>query len=139
MIKMLIPCIVFLLSRLTSGYAADNFHGTESAALLCLTDLQASFAHLIGVSLPENAAPDSVDVLDAILGKSPTGRRELVEHKYGDSCALRMDNWKWIDGQLYDLSQDISEKNDLAKEQPERAQAMATRLKAIQRSMKTRP
>lgn len=105
--------------------------GADSAALISLMDLQASFARLIGAVLPKDAAPDSLEVLDALLGKSGVGRHELVEHKYSDSCALRVDDWKWIDGQLYDLSQDISEQNNLASEQPERAQAMAVRLKAI--------
>jgi arylsulfatase A-like enzyme len=113
--------------------------GLTSSALISLTDLEASFARLIGVTLPDDAAPDSMDVLDALLGQSTTGRHELVEHKYDSACALRMDHWKWIDGQLYDLSNDLAEKHNLAMEQPDRAKAMAARLKELQAAKKTRP
>ena len=113
--------------------------GMTSSALISLTDLEASFARLIGVTLPDDAAPDSMDVLDALLGKSTTGRHELVEHKHESACALRMDNWKWIDGQLYDLSNDLAEKHNLAMEQPERAKAMAARLAELKASKRTRP
>ena len=126
-----VPLIIRWPKQISSGSVSD--------ALISLTDLMASFAHLLGVTLPENSALDSVDVLDALLGKSSKGRQELVEHKYGDSCALRIDNWKWIDGQLYDLSKDISEQHDIASQQPERARAMAERLKVIRSSVKTKP
>ena len=106
--------------------------GAHSAALVSLMDFKASFARLIGVALPQAAAADSADVLDALLGKSSTGRHELVEHRYDTECALRVDNWKWIDGKLFDLDKDLGEKKNLAAEQPERARAMAERLKVIQ-------
>ena len=61
--------------------------GMTSPALVSQTDLQASFARLIGVTLPADAALDSIDVLDALLGKSTVGRHELVEHQYGPNCA----------------------------------------------------
>ena len=105
--------------------------GGVSPALVSLTDLEASLARLIGAKLPEKAAPDSVDVLDALLGISPVGRTELVEHKVGKACALREGNWKYIDGKLYDLSRDLAESKNLAGEQPGRTQAMARRLKEL--------
>jgi arylsulfatase A-like enzyme len=113
--------------------------GTTSPALVSHTDLQSSFARLLGVTLPSGAAPDSMDLLDALVGKSPTGRHELVEHKYGPDLALRVDQWKWIDGKLFDLANDLSETHDLAKEQPDRVKAMATRLEEIRATNKTRP
>lgn len=115
--------------------------GKVSPALVSQTDLMASFARLMGVALPDDAACDSMDVLDALLGKSETGRRELVEHKYSGfhGSALRQDNWKYINGQLYDLSSDLSEKNNLSMSQPERVQKMAARLKELGAAKKTRP
>jgi len=104
----------------------------QSPALISLMDLKASFARLIGVTLSQADAADSADLLDALLGKSSVGRHELVEHKYDTDCALRVDNWKWIDGKLFDLDKDLGETTNLAARQPERAQAMAQRLKAIQ-------
>lgn len=108
--------------------------GKVSPALVSQTDLVASFARLLDTRLPENAARDSVDVLDALLGKSDSGRQELLEHPMGGfhGSALRQGNWKFINGQLYDLSNDLSEKKNLAKEQPDRVKTMATRLKELQ-------
>ena len=56
--------------------------GKTSPALVSQTDLHASFARLLGVKPPEGAACDSVNVLDALLGKSKAGRHELVENQY---------------------------------------------------------
>jgi hypothetical protein len=52
---------------------------------------------------------------------------------------LRVDQWKWIDGQLYDLADDLSEKHDVARDQPERAKAMSARLAELYNAVKTRP
>jgi len=114
--------------------------GRTSAALVSHTDLLASFAKLVEAKLPEKAANDSVDVLDALLGKAETGRKELVEHRWGPakSCALRSGSWKYVDGQLYDLSADISETTNLAAKQPDRCKAMAARLSELVSREKTR-
>lgn len=125
-----VPMIV----RWPGRVAAD----AATPALISLMDLEASLAPLIGAKLPDAAAVDSQDLKAALLGKSPLGRHELIEHKYGNACALRVDNWKWIDGKLYDLSTDLGEKHDLAKEQPERAKAMAARLKELRAKDRTR-
>ncbi|MCX6926012.1 MAG: sulfatase-like hydrolase/transferase, partial [Verrucomicrobia bacterium] len=117
------------------GHVAPN---TTSPALLSLMDLQASLAPLIGAELPANAAVDSANVQEALLGKSRTGRHELVEHQYGPDCALRVDNWKWIAGHLYNLAADLGENHDLATEQPERAKAMQARLNEIKGKARTR-
>ena len=113
--------------------------GQVSSALVSQTDLLASFARLIGAKLPDDAAVDSQDVLDALLGKSETGRAELLEHLYGvPRCALRSGTWKLINGQLFDLASDLSEKNDLSKRQPDKLKAMSARLKELITASKTR-
>src|SRR4029078_5753209 len=43
--------------------------GTENGELLALTDMCATFAALIGVTLPAEAALDSMNVLPALLGQ----------------------------------------------------------------------
>ena len=113
--------------------------GKVSTALISQTDLFASFAGLLGTNLPESAARDSISLLSALLGKSTDGRTELLEHLYGGPrCALRMGNWKFINGQLYDLSADPGEAHDLAKDQPERAKTMKGHLDELIRSPRTR-
>ena len=112
-----------------------------SPALVSQTDLLASLARLIGAPLVPGSAGDSMDVLDALLGKTQTGRHELIEHQYGvaeKNCALRVDHWKWIHGQLYDLANDLPEAHDMAKVQPARAKSMAARLKELYHVPQTR-
>jgi hypothetical protein len=67
-------------------------------------------------------------VLDALLGQSRVGRHEWVVNRFNADCALRADNWKWVEGPLFDLSTDLSETRHLAGEQPDRAKAMSVRL-----------
>ena len=50
--------------------------GSTSDALVCQIDLLASLAALTNQKLPNHAAPDSVNVLPALLGESETGPRQ---------------------------------------------------------------
>ena len=51
-----------------------------SDALVCQVDFLASFAALTGQSPAADDAPDSFNVLPALLGRPKTGRDHLVEH-----------------------------------------------------------
>ena len=116
-----------------------------SPALVCQVDFPASFAALTGQQAPV-AAVDSQNVLPALLGEDKTGRAELVEQ--GGPLSLRQGNWKFIPAnqgparskstdnetgnapgpQLYDLSKDLGESQNLAKTQPDLTQSMAAAL-----------
>ena len=120
-----------------------------SAAVVSHVDLLSSFAALVNQPLAAADAPDSLDVLSALLGTSTTGRTELIEE--AGAISLRQGSWKFIEPnnkqkmnvntntelgndsvpQLYDLSADPGERRNLAAEQPERAAAMAKRLAEI--------
>lgn len=120
-----------------------------SHALVGQQDLLASLARLVGVPLPSDAAPDSIDVLDALLGVDPAGRTHIVEE--ARALAYREGPWKVIEPspgpqvhqntgvelgnapgpQLYDLAADPGETRDLAADQPDRAAAMLANLRAI--------
>lgn len=121
-----------------------------SDALICQVDLLSSFAALTGQKLSTDAAPDSFNVLPALLGESKTGRDHLVEHANG--LALRMGTWKFIPNmrlapkkggdqpaQLYDLSKDLGEKNNLATAHADRVKQMHDRLQALQSHPRSRP
>jgi arylsulfatase A-like enzyme len=114
-----------------------------SAALVCQIDLLASFAALTGQKLAQDAAPDSLNILPALLGKSAAGRDHVVEH--AGVLAVRQGPWKYIEpgtgpkvlantntetgvapqGQLYDLSRDLGETNDLAAQQPDKVRQIS--------------
>ena len=116
--------------------------GTTSDQLICLNDLFATCADLLGAKLPDNAAEDSVSLLPALEGRATGPIREaLVHHSINGSFALRQGNWKlelcadsggWSAPrpgspaakslpapQLYDLAADLAETNNVARAHPE--------------------
>ncbi len=131
-----VPFIVRWPSRVKPGV---------SSALVCQVDFPASFAALTAQPAPA-AAVDSQNILPALLGEDLNGRTELVEQ--GGPVSLRQGNWKFIPAnagvarnkgtnsetgnaavpQLYDLSKDLGESQNLAKTQPDQAQSMAAAL-----------
>jgi arylsulfatase A-like enzyme len=122
-----------------------------SEALLSQVDFLASFTHLAGVPLAAAEVTDSLQLADAILGRAPAGRDNLVTEGFGAKTLLRERNWVYIPSypgpalfgdktvesgnasapQLYDLSADIGQRKDLASSNPERVQAMKTLLATI--------
>jgi arylsulfatase A-like enzyme len=120
-----------------------------SAALVCQIDLLSSLATLSGQTLGGADRRDSADVLSALLGKSKSGRSELVEE--AGALSLRQGSWKYIEPnnkqkinpntntelgndnvpQLYDLSRDPGEKQNLAAADPDRVKSMAIALDRI--------
>jgi arylsulfatase A-like enzyme len=122
-----------------------------SNALVCQIDLLASLSALIGVKVSDNGGPDSVNVLPALVGISPKGRDHLVEQ--AGVLSLRKGPWKLIEPgrgprvlantntetgqastpQLYNLEDDLSEKADIAQQQPERLNEMRELLGEVRR------
>ena len=123
---------------------------SQSAQLICHTDLMATCAEILGVKLPENAGEDSVSILPALLGTDRQPLREAVaHHSINGSFAIRQGSWKlelcpgsggWgkpgdaeamkqgMPGvQLYDLSADFAETKNVQAEHPEIVASM-TRL-----------
>jgi len=123
-----------------------------SDALVCQVDLLASFAVLTGQKLAAGEGPDSRDVLPALLGRSKTGRKQLVEH--ARALALRDGAWKYIEpctgpkrnrntntelgvdpaGQLYHLTDDLGETNNLIRAQPDRSRRLLEQLQATRQA-----
>jgi arylsulfatase A len=111
--------------------------GRTSDALVSQVDLLSSFAQMLRQQIPIGDAIDSQDLWDTFLGKSKEGRSYLVEH--AGSLGIIKANWKFIEPsdrpayskltdtelgnapepQLYDLSKDMGEKNNIAKKHPQ--------------------
>jgi arylsulfatase A-like enzyme len=108
-----------------------------SDALVSQIDLLASFAALVGQSLTTGDAPDSQNVLPALLGTSPNGRAEFVEEGYPSELGLRAGSWKYIGprgntpARLFDLATDPGESKNRAAENPDKAAEMDARLKQV--------
>ncbi len=80
--------------------------GSSSEQLICLTDLMATCASILGVKLPDNAGEDSVsmmmalqgtltDLYSAMIGTRSTGWREtVVHHSINGRFSIRESRWK---------------------------------------------
>lgn len=123
-----------------------------SDEVVCTVDFASSFAALTGQSLDEGACLDSFDVLDALLGKPDAKGRDhlLQQDNGGGNFGLRTGDWKLVRlkqrgktqatvtkkdlalpaGQhsLYRLSDDPSERTNVAAAHPEVLQRLTAQL-----------
>ncbi len=108
---------------------------------VCLTDLMATCGDLLGVRLPDDAGEDSFSMLPALMGADIGPIREAtVHHSIQGNFSIRQGKWKldlcpgsggWSypkpgqepEGsppvQLYDLSVDVGETNNVQHKYPE--------------------
>ncbi len=126
--------------------------GTESGALVCLTDLMATCAEIVGGALPENAGEDSVSMLPLFNDPEARTRDHVVHHSIAGKFAIRDGRWKLVlcpgsggwthadreaaeDGmpllQLYDMDADPGETNNLHAAEPGRVRDMLALLKRL--------
>jgi arylsulfatase A-like enzyme len=116
-----------------------------SHEVICLTDLIATCAEIVGVKLDDADAVDSVSHLAAMRGeKSPALRKGIVHHSLDGSFAIRSGDWKLIfcasagawkysdltseeaqkqglpDYQLYNLKDDLAETKNLYNKHPDK-------------------
>ena len=139
-------------SELRRGYKADIWDGghripfiarwpdkikpgTKCDQLICLSDLMATCADMLGVKLPDNAGEDSVSILPAFLDQAGKPLREaIVHHSIEGAFAIRQGQWKlelcrgsggWSKGgdsspaQLYDMTKDVRERTNEYKAHPD--------------------
>jgi len=110
--------------------------GSRCDQLICLTDLMATSAEIVGTKMPDNAGEDSVSMLPALLGTTTAPIREaVVHHSIDGAFAIRQGQWKlefcsgsggWSKGntgnepgQLYDMSEDSGERTNRYSQHPE--------------------
>jgi len=124
---------------------------------VCLTDLMATGAEMLGQPLPDDVGEDSVSILPLLLGKElPKPRPAIVHHSIGGVFALREGRWKVIfssgsggrnlpngkpfDGgiQLYDMSKDPSETTNVADQHPEVVKRFRKTLETFRKSGRSR-
>jgi len=146
-----VPTILYWPGRIEPG---------TSPALLNQLDLYASLAYSFGQERPKDVL-DSENHWQAWLGKTMTGRESMLEEAF--TLGYRHRNWKyirplpkdhplpnWIEEikgiesgvgyhpQLYNLSDDLGEQNNLAKEHPDLVESMEMQIQEILKE-KTEP
>lgn len=122
----------------------------KSNAMISQMDLMASFANLLNKKLPAGEGTDSKNMMNILMGKSNIGRNVLVEQGL-QSLAVVEGDWKYIEPgnaprmdtltnielgnskipQLYNLKDDIGEKNNLAEKYPARVKELEALLQSI--------
>ena len=129
-----IPFIARWHGRVRAGSTCDD--------TICLTDLMATMAAIVGDTLPGDGGEDSVSILPDLLGTAAGPVREAtVHHSVNGSFAIRQGSWKLIlcpdsggwspprpgsaeakglpPVQLYDLTRDPGERRNVQADHPE--------------------
>ena len=136
--------------------------GSVSQQTICFTDLLATFAAVVGVDLPEDAGPDSFNLLPVLRGKQreeQSVRPSFVMASGNRTMTVRIGDWKLIEGlgsggfskparvkpspggatgQLYNLAADPAESNNLFAEKSHIVARLRTELKRVRDSGRSR-
>ncbi len=135
-----VPFMIRWPGRIEAGSVSDD--------ILSLNDVFATCAELLGVELPSNAGEDSISFLPTILGQSKQAHRDhVVSHSVGGEFAYLEGPWKVVFKnedpnfresrgkprilELYNLEEDIAEANNRVKQEPEIAQRLSEKLRAV--------
>jgi arylsulfatase A len=65
-----------------------------SDQLVCLTDVFATCAEIVGARLPDNAGEDSFSFLGTLTGQGKSARDSIIHHSIAGAFALRQGPWK---------------------------------------------
>jgi len=121
------PFLVRWPGKIKAGSVCDD--------TICLNDLMATCAEIVGAKLPDNAGEDSVSILPDLLGTAKGPVREATIHQAprGD-LAIRQGPWKLIflkngKRELYNLRTDLSEKSNVAEANPAIVDRLSTLMK----------
>jgi arylsulfatase A-like enzyme len=136
--------------------------GSTAPQTICLTDMLATFAEVVGEKLPDNSGEDSFSMLPVLLGKAGNRpiRDSVIHHSASGMFAIRAGDWVLIDGlgsggftpprtekpqpggpagQLYHLGDDPQQEKNRYQEQPEVVARLRSLLQKHKESGRTRP
>jgi arylsulfatase A-like enzyme len=135
--------------------------GASSSQLGCLSDFMATAAAITGMRLPDTAAEDSYSLLPAMVGKQAgLVRTDIVSHSIDGMFAIRRGDWKLEEGlgsggftapahvepagdgpkgQLYNLTADPAEQDNLYQKRPDVVDGLASLLDKYKREGRSRP
>jgi arylsulfatase A-like enzyme len=136
--------------------------GSHSDRLVCLSDVLATAAEIVGHNLPQDAGEDSLSLLDALSNQKPKGPvRETIVHQSSDgTLAIRQGPWKLAmklgshgfsepknvepepagpRGQLYHLGDDPGETRNRWLDEPAIVERLSRLLADYQRQGRSRP
>ncbi len=110
-----------------------KYHGP-----VCQTDLLATFAEMLGVKLPAGAGEDSQSLFRVLTEGTTLKRVPMIHHSSSGGFAIRESKWKLVMGtgkrkqrELYDLSSDPGESNNVIAKHPDIAKRLEGTLTQI--------
>jgi len=142
------------------GFKKTTFEGGVRVACLCrwpgrispgavvegpvhVTDMYPTLVNLAGGSLEQPLPLDGMDMWPTICQGVPSPRREVVfsvpEFAASETGqpAIRQDNYKLVDEELFDIHQDPYEEHNLAAEKPEVVARLKGRLQELASQRRT--
>jgi arylsulfatase A-like enzyme len=114
--------------------------GSVCGQLVHQADVMATLADILGVKLPDNAGEDSFSLLPLLKGEDKPVREHAVSCSNQGVPGLRKGPWKYIpqrdaktgaEVQLYNVSDDIAEKKNVAADHPEIVSEMRVLLEKL--------
>ncbi len=112
------PCVMWWPGRIPAGETCDEIAST--------IDLLPTLAELSGAGIPAEAPIDGKSIVPLIENRD--GALSPHEAYFYGTKGVRSGRWKWIDGALFDLDTDVSEKKDLSKQLPQIVATMSAML-----------
>jgi arylsulfatase A-like enzyme len=131
--------------------------GKTSNVLLSQVDLYASLAALTGQKIQAGNASDSKNYLASFLNKSNKSSKYVIEQSINNTLSIIVGDWKYIElsngspinqntqtelgnlklPQLYNLSVDPGEKNNIAEKEIERTKALKELLEKVKKNVES--
>lgn len=113
---------------------------------VCQSDFMATVAEIVGAEIPDNAAEDSQGFLEVLTNPaSEFERLPLIGYNNrSGQFTINEGQWKLVlpgkkNGELYDLTADIGEKNNLFKKHPEIVATLTAKMTGIVCNGRTTP
>ena len=127
------PCIMRWPGRIPAGAVCHEVAGT--------IDLLPTLTALAGGTLPSDRVIDGKNIWPLMAGKpgAKTPHDAYYYYRGRNLQAVRSGNWKLVrrkDVELYDLEQDIGEKENLAAEYPDVVQRLTRRMEQFDEQLK---
>lgn len=108
-----VPCVVRWPAKIPAGQVSDEF--------LTSLEILPTICAATGIALPDDTPLDGFNMLPTLATGKPSTRKTMFWQRRDDK-ACRVGNWKWVSAKagrgLFNLTDDIGEKNDLSKSNP---------------------
>jgi arylsulfatase A-like enzyme len=129
--------------------------GTQNSGTVCLTDIYATCAAVVGADLSDSEAEDSISLLPMLQGKTVARGAPVINHSAGGMFAIRDGRWKLVAGngsggrqapkgrpfqkpyQLFDLQADPGEAHNIADQHPDIVARLTESLAVIRNGDRT--